>query len=231
MADLASVTISDGVHTISMDDGKANALSHEMFDILEPAVAAAEQDQSIIVLRGREGIFTGGFDLKVMMSGFDAAKKLTDRGSQFARRLMSTPSPVISVSDGHCIAMGAFLMLASDYRIGTDGAFKIGLNETAIGIPMHHFGIELARARLPFPYFNRCVMNAELFAPGPAREVGFYDAAVVPSEMESALEGAIGHFKSIKLPAFKIVKPKARADLLDVLDNAMALDLKADSPF
>ena len=40
--------------------------------------------------------------------------------------------------------MAAFLLLASDIRIGADGPFRIGLNEVAIGIPVPTFGLELA---------------------------------------------------------------------------------------
>lgn len=43
---------------------------------------------------------------------------------------------------------GAFLLLTADYRIGVDGACKIGLIEDAIGMPMHYGGVELAYGRL-----------------------------------------------------------------------------------
>lgn len=231
MTELATVAIESGVHTITMDDGKANALSHDMLEVLETFFDAAEADEAIIVLRGRPGIFSGGFDLKIMMSGFDAAKTLTDRGSRFARRILASPCPVIAVTDGHAIAMGAFTLLASDYRIGTDGAFKIGLNETAIGIPMHQFGIEMARSRLSRRHFNRCVMNAEMFAPRDAIDAGFVDQVVAAAEIDAAIAGAVTHFQSIKLPAFKLTKPKARAGLLAIIDDAIEADLTSQSPF
>ena len=149
MSNNVTYNYQDGVATISMDDGKANALSHDMWDQLGVAFDKAEEAKAIVVLKGRDGLFSGGFDLKELAKGPEQAVFLTSRGSKMARRIMSFPTPVIGVSTGHCIAMGAFLMLACDYRIGAAGGFKTGLNETMIGMTMHHFGIELARYRIP----------------------------------------------------------------------------------
>ena len=48
----------------------------------------------------------------------------------------------------HTSAKGAFLLLATDYRMAVDGVFKIGLNEDTIGMTMHHGGVELICGRL-----------------------------------------------------------------------------------
>jgi len=108
MSSLVSVTIDGGIATIVMDDGKANVLSHAMWDELEGAFDQAEEAKAIVVLKGRAGIFSGGFDLKEMGKGPENALLLTSRGSKMARRILSFPTPVIGVSTGHCIAMGAF---------------------------------------------------------------------------------------------------------------------------
>ena len=165
MTDLVTLKIDENVAEITMDDGKANVLSHAMFDQLNEAFDVAEKEKTIVILRGRDGLFSGGFDLKELSKGPREALELTSRGSRFARRILSFSTPVIGLSTGHCIAMGAFLMLACDYRVGVQGQFKIGLNETLIGMTMHDFGIELARYRIPLNYFSRSVINAELYTP------------------------------------------------------------------
>lgn len=225
MSNNVTYSYEDGVATISMDDGKANALSHDMWDELSEAFDKAEASKAIVVLRGRDGLFSGGFDLKEIAKGPEQAILLTSRGSKMARRIMSFPTPVIGVSTGHCIAMGAFLMLACDYRIGTDGAFKTGLNETIIGMTMHHFGIELARYRIPLNYFHRCVINAEIWSPSDAVKAGFYDQVVPTEQAETATSTIIKSLSQLNMIAFNGTKNKSRAALLTLLDECIESDM------
>jgi len=225
MSSLVSVTIESGVAVIAMDDGKANVLSHAMWDELEAAFDQAETAKAIVVLKGREGIFSGGFDLKEMGKGVEHALLLTSRGSKMARRILSFPTPVIAIATGHCIAMGAFLMLACDYRIGASGDFKVGLNETIIGMTMHNFGIELARYRLPLNYFNRCVINAEIWSPEDAMPAGFYDRIAPVADLDQAGLMAANMFSQLNMLAFNGTKNKSRKGVLALLDQCIEDDL------
>ena len=225
MSNNVTYNYEDGVATITMDDGKANALSHDMWDQLGVAFDKAEEAKAIVVLKGRDGLFSGGFDLKEIAKGPEQAVFLTSRGSKMARRIMSFPTPVIGVSTGHCIAMGAFLMLACDYRIGAAGGFKTGLNETMIGMTMHHFGIELARYRIPLNYFHRCVINAEIWSPTDAVKAGFYDQAVPVEELEKATSIIVKGFAQLNMTAFNGTKNKSRAAILRLLDECIESDM------
>ena len=231
MTKLVSYNCTDGVATIAMDDGKANALSHAMFDELGPAFDQAEQDDAVVILTGRDGMFSGGFDLTEMMKGMDEAKALTARGSRLGRRIMAFKKPVIGASSGHAIAMGAFLMLSCDYRISADGAFKTGLNETAIGIPLHNFGIELGRHRIPRRFFNRCVINAEIFSPNDAVSAGFYDEVVAAGELTPAAKARAEKFKQLKMNAFALTKNNSRKAFLELIDQCIEDDLNAQWTF
>ena len=225
MSNNVTYNYEDGVATITMDDGKANPLSHDMWDQLGAAFDKAEEAKAIVVLKGRDGLFSGGFDLKEIAKGPEQAVFLTSRGSKMARRIMSFPTPVIGVSTGHCIAMGAFLMLACDYRIGAAGGFKTGLNETMIGMTMHHFGIELARYRIPLNYFHRCVINAEIWSPTDAVKAGFYDQAVPVEELEKATSIIVKGFAQLNMTAFNGTKNKSRAAILRLLDECIESDM------
>ena len=120
--------------------------------------------------------------------------------------------------------MGAFLMLACDYRIGLEGEFKIGLNETLIGMTMHEFGIELARYRIPLDYFNRSVINAELYSPKAAVKAGFYDSIIKPENIEENVSSITQHFESLNMNAFAGTKVKSRKNLFSLLDNCIDND-------
>ncbi|MEP6342032.1 MAG: crotonase/enoyl-CoA hydratase family protein [Maricaulaceae bacterium] len=225
MADLVTYTLSGNVATIKMDDGKANVLSTAMISELNTAFDKAEKADAIVILTGRDGMFSGGFNLKEMQAGPKEAMILTSKGSKLARRILSFPRPVIALATGHTIAMGAFLMLACDYRMIIEGDYKVGLNETMIGMTMHNVGIELARYRLAKNYFNRCVINAEIFNPKGAVYAGFFDR-VVPAE-QAAMAGPMAGqmFGQLNAKAFRNTKLRSRKDFFAILDQAIEHDL------
>lgn len=178
MSELVSCHIKNQVATITIQNGKVNAISHQVVDQLNQALDQAQQAQAVVVLTGQAGMFSGGYDLKIMKESMSAAMALVEKGSTLARRMLAFPYPVLAACSGHAVAKGAFLLLAADYRIGVDGAFKIGLNEVAIGMTMHHGGVELARGRLAPVFFNRSVILAEMVSPKEAVTAGFLDKVV-----------------------------------------------------
>src|SRR5262249_43850097 len=136
MSDLLRYRREGTVAVVEMDDGKANALSNPMIDALLDALTRAETEAQALVLAGRPERFCAGFDLKVMMSGPDAARALLTRGSELLMRLYGSKVPLVIACTGHAIAGGALVVLTGDHRVAADGAFKIGLNELAIGLPV-----------------------------------------------------------------------------------------------
>ena len=224
MSELVSYSFSDGVALLSLDNGKANALSPELFEAFNAALDRAEQDRAVVVIKGKEGIFSGGYDLKVMTSSPEAARGLVAIGSTLSRRLLAHPFPVVAMCTGHAIAKGAFLLLSADYRIGVQGPFKIGLNEVAIGMTMHHVGIELARARLTNSAFTRSVINAELFSPEDAVTAGFLDRVVPAEALESEAMTMAAQLTKLNMTAHRNTKRKSRKALLELLDESIEED-------
>jgi enoyl-CoA hydratase len=152
-----------------------------------------------VLLVGREGVLSGGFDLKEMQKGPDAAAALVERGAHTLLRMFSHPQPVVIACTGHAIAAGAFLLLSADTRIGGAGDFRIGLNETAIGMNIPVFGRELAKARLNPRHLTRAFVQAQLYDPDEAVPVGFLDR-VLP--MDQVVSTALTEAKALaELPA------------------------------
>lgn len=224
MSELIHYSCNQGIATLTLNNGKVNAISPDMVAAFNSCLDQAEQDRAIVIITGQPGILSGGYDLKVMTSGIENAFNLVALGSTLTRRMLAHPFPIIVACPGHAIAKGAFLLLAADYRIGVQGPFNIGLNEVLIGMTMHHAGIELAKDRLTKPAFQRSVINGELFSPADAVNAGFLDL-VVPAEelMETAL-GVATQMKKINMKAHSNTKLKVRKDLLQALDLAIELD-------
>lgn len=228
MSELVSYSFSDGIARLGLDNGKVNALSPALFEAFDAALDRAEQDRAVVVISGKPGIFSGGYDLQVMTSSPAAARELVATGSTLSRRLLSHPYPVVAVCTGHAIAKGAFLLLSADYRIGVEGPFKIGLNEVAIGMTMHHVGIELARARLTHSAFTRSVINAELFSPADAVAAGFLDRVVAAEELEAEAIAMATQLTKLNMTAHRNTKLKTRRALLELLDQSIAEDKQHD---
>ncbi|MBW0147119.1 crotonase/enoyl-CoA hydratase family protein [Marinobacter arenosus] len=224
MTDLVDYQLNDGVATITIANGKANALSHDVFKELNEALDRAEKDEAVVILTGQPGIFSAGYDLKEMQKGPSEASALVTVGSRLTRRLAAFPLPVIGACSGHAIAKGAFIMLSVDHRIGVEGSFKLGLNEVAIGMTMHHAGIEIARHRLAPAHFYRSVINAEIYDPDGAVEAGFLDEVVAPSELMSRANELAQQFRKLNMRAHRETKVKAKSEYLDLLDRCIQQD-------
>lgn len=224
MSELISYHLEDGIATLTLSNGKVNAISPDVIAAFNTALDQAVTDRAIVIITGQPGILSGGYDLKVMTAGPKEAVSLVTAGSTLARRLLSHPFPIIVACPGHAVAKGAFILLSADYRIGVDGPFSIGLNEVQIGMTMHHAGIELARDRLRRSAFHRSVINGEMFDPKSAVDAGFLDKVVSAEELQSAALAAARQLKKINMLAHKNTKLKVRKALLEALDNAIIQD-------
>ncbi|MFN7163636.1 MAG: crotonase/enoyl-CoA hydratase family protein [Hyphomonas sp.] len=216
----ATLKIENDIALITMDDGKANAINPAMVASLNAALDTAEKEAKAVVLMGRPDRFSGGFDLKMMMgSAPEDVRTLVMSGGALALRLYTLPMPVIAACTGHGIAMGCFLLLASDKRYGIPGPYKIGANETQISMVLPVFALELCKARLNPQYMTESVINGTLFDPDEAVKAGYLDKVVPAGELldtamaEAARLGALpsgafaGNKRQLRKPVADIIAP------------------------
>lgn len=224
MPELVSHRIADGVATITMDDGKVNALSPPMLAGVDAALDRAEADGAVVVLTGRPGVFSAGFDLGVLAAGGPDAVGMLRQGFELAERLLSFPRPVVVACSGHALAMGSFLLLSGDLRIGVEGDRRIAANEVAIGLTMPRAAIEILRQRLTPAHFVRATLLAETFAPEDAIAAGFLDRIVAPEELGAAAREAASQLTTLDAAAHAATKLRARSQLLAALRSAIEAD-------
>jgi enoyl-CoA hydratase len=209
---LVSYRVQDGVAVLRMDDGKANAISHEMAGAIEHRLDQALADAvGAVVILGRPGRFCAGFDLATMQAGVDDARELLRVGGDLALRLYTFSTPVVLGVTGHALAMGAILLMATDVRIGAAGSFKIGMNELLIGMPVPRFATELSDDRLSRRHVDAAVNLATIFDPDGAAEAGFLDRVVAPDDVEPiAIERATELAASLHRGPFVITRENRR---------------------
>jgi len=216
--------LTGAVATITMDDGKVNCLSPAMLHDLGLALDRAASDEAIVVLTGRPGQFSAGFDLAVLRPGGEPAHRMFRAGFELAERLLSCPRPVVVACSGHAVGMGAFLLLAADLRIGAEGPFRITAPEVAIGLTMPQAALVLCRDRLTPAAFNRAMVAAEVYSPATAVAAGFLDRAVPEPDLMTAARDAADALGRLDLAAHAATKARARRDLLAALREGIEAD-------
>ncbi|MFK7918265.1 MAG: crotonase/enoyl-CoA hydratase family protein [Ilumatobacter sp.] len=222
--------LDDGVLVCHIDDGKANALSMDIIAGVSAAIDEAEADNTItaMVIHGREGKFSAGFDLTVMRGGDVAAmSELVASGGDLVRRIYGASVPVVAASTGHALAAGALLLLGCDVRFGADVPCKIGLNEVAIGMVLPDWAFTIALARLSNRHVQRSVATARVTDAATAVDVGYLDH-VVP--VDGLLDAAIAHaaeLAALHPKAYAGTVRKLRGDVLAQMEREIAADRAA----
>ena len=212
----ATVEIQNDVALIRMDDGKANAINFEMVAALNDALDKAEAGAKAIVLAGREGRFSGGFDLKAFANlGPDGVYKLLDAGAELLLRLYGGPLPVVAACTGHAIAMGVFILNACDTKVGAAGEYKIGANEAVTGMNLPVFAIELARDRLSPAHLTRAMIQGFIYNPEGAVEAGYLDMLAEPDKVEATAVAVAGQLAQLPGKAYAWNKRAVRKATLD----------------
>jgi len=226
MGDICSYALDGKVAVITMDDGKANALSVEMIDALLAALGRAEAEASAVVLMGRGGKFCAGFDLRVMMSGPEQAKALLGRGSELLLKLFGLPLPLVIAASGHALAGGALVVLTGDTRIGAQGEFKLGLNEVQIGLPVPVLAMEFARARLTPAELTRATLQAQIYAPDDAVRAGYLDRVVPADELLDAAKAEANRLAGLARSAYQATKLRLRGVVIADIRARMEEDMR-----
>jgi enoyl-CoA hydratase len=213
------------VATVRIDDGKRNALSPQVLREIYAALDRAESDRAIVIMTGREAVFSAGFDLNVMKRGGINAIRMLRSGYALTARVMAYPYPVIAACNGHSFAMGVFLMLSADYVIGSRGDFNISANEVAIGLTMPRVAAAMLRHRLDPAAFQRAVTLSEYFDPESALNAGFFDELVEPEELMVRAKAHAAKLEKLDTRAHAASKRRIRAALIRRIRFSIPLDL------
>ena len=223
--------LQEHVAVITFDDGKANVYTPDALTSLAAALdrAQADPEARAVLLVGRPGRFSAGFDLATMTASADAMRGLVGAGGRFVARLLLEPLPVVAACTGHALAAGALVLLAADHRVGVAGDYKIGLNEVGIGMALPVWAVELARYRMPPAAFDRIILG-EIGGPEEACAAGFLDSVVGPEELLATAMSTAARFAALRTGAVAGTKRRARAAVACRMVDGMDEDLASLSP-
>lgn len=213
--------LNDSIAVMLLDDGKANAVSHAFIDSMLEGLDRAETEAKAVVIVGKPGMFSAGFDLKEIQKGPSEAAALVNRGAHMMFRLFGFPQPVVAGCTGHAIAAGAFTLLACDTRVGAAGDFKLGLNETAIGMTLPVFGQELAQNRLSKRHLTPAVIQSQMYSPDEAVDAGFLDQVVEPDAVLDTCMAVATQLCALPTETYGAMKRDTRAAPLKAIEASL----------
>jgi len=225
MTELVSYRCEQAISVITLDDGKANALSPAMLAAINAALDQAERDRGVVILRGRDGVFSGGFDLKIIKGGDSAAiSTMLEGGAALAERLLSFPLPTLAACTGHAIAMGFFVLLCCDHRIGMRAEHRFAANEVAIGMTVPRFAAQVCRQRLTPAAFNSGLATAHFFDSSNALLTGCLDQMVPADQFEAAVAEKARQLTTLDMESHTATKLRIREQLLRDMRSAIEAD-------
>ena len=221
------------VAIITMDDGKANAINLDVLGGLHGALdrAGADPEVRAVLIAGRPGRFSAGFDLSVMTSSQESMRELVMAGGRFVARLLLEPLPVVAACTGHALAAGGLLLLACDQRLGAAGDWKIGLNEVAIGMALPRWAVELGRYRIAPAEREWRMVLGQVGSPDESVKAGFLDRVVPAEQLLEEARSVASKLAELRSGAVAGTKVRLRKALVDRMLDDMEGDLAAiDAP-
>ena len=219
----ANLEQQDSISIITLDDGKANVFSPTMIDAVNECLDSVPTELGSLVIKGRDGIFSGGFDLKVLQSGDNKLiKEMTQGGFKLLSRIFSFPRPVIAACSGHGIALGAFLLCCCDYRIGSKGEFMVGANEMRTNMVIPTPILELIRFRVAQTHKYRAVLGAEMYNLDAAIEVGFIDETIEPEKLDERVMEKAKELSEMGHPSYTMTKELFIKDTHEAIEDYLS---------
>lgn len=217
--------VTDGIAMVRIDDGKVNAFGVAAFAELDRVLDACADDRAV-VLCGRPGVFTAGLDRAVLDAPADEVARLAVALTHSTMRLWLEPRPVVAAVTGHAIAAGTILAMACDHAVAADGDYRWGLNETAIGLLLPQWVVDLARANLRADWVDRLVLPGRLVDPGTAVEVGYADELAEPDAVVGRARD-----RAVELAALpRVVYAANKRRLRGVAADAALAALEVEAP-
>lgn len=232
MNSLVRYALNNDVAMLQMDDGKANVMNAPMLAALNEALDRAEQEAKVVVLYGREGFFSGGFDLGVFKQGGSGELAMLEAGFRLCVRLVNYPLPVIAACTGNAVAFGALLLLSCDFRIGVDVGARFHINEIRLGMVLPRLMLEIAGRKLAPSHFHAATALGIPYTPTSALSAGFVDELVPGYAMQETVQRRCADLLTLDTKSFARNKQRINASVIQSMAMAMEADiteLKADA--
>ena len=219
---IATLKKEGNVSTITLDDGKANVFSPEMSKQINECLDEVATEEGCLIITGREGMFSGGLDLKIIQSGdIDHIQDMSFSAFKLLARIFSFPRPVIAACSGHAVALGTFLLCCCDFRVGVKGKFMLGANEMRTNMVIPTPILELIKFRVSNAHKYRAVLGAEMYTLEASQAAGLIDEVVDPELLMNAVSEKAQDLATMGHPSYSMTKELFIAEPMSKINAAM----------
>jgi len=219
---MINFSIEDDIAILEIDDGKANVFDYETSQAALEGLKRAEAEAKAVLIRGTGNKFSAGFDLKTVNGPEKAKVKMVNNGMKLLYEIYNHPQPVIAACNGHALGLGAFVLLVSDTRLGAEGDYKIGLPETAGGMPFNAFLVTILQAELERTFVKKGALQSQFCSPLTAIESGYLDHLVPAETLNKAARNAALQLTQLPIEAYgynkRIIRENTLAAMRKQLD-------------
>ena len=219
---LATLSQENDISIIKLDDGKANAFSYEMLCQVNELLTKVPRDSGALVITGREGLFSGGFDLKTLGTGdMEKINKMVQLGYRLLLELFSFERPIVAAVSGHSIALGLFVTCSADYRIAIDGKYVCQANEVRNNMDIPTQIMEILKARVNKKYFYPAVYHSDAYSVQESIEVGYIDEVVSEDQFMQRVMEKAKELATLPHPFYANTKKTAQDDVRQKIADAI----------
>ena len=219
---LATLSQENDISIIKLDDGKANAFSFEMLSQVNALLAQVQKDSGALVITGRDGLFSGGFDLKTLATGdMEKITMMVQLGYRLLLELYSFDRPIIAAVSGHAIALGLFVTCSADYRIAIDGQYVCQANEVRNNMDIPPQIMEILKARVNKNYFYPAVFHSDTYSVQDSIAVGYIDEVVSAEKFMDRVMEKANELASLPHPFYANTKKSAQEDVREKIAAAI----------
>ena len=222
-ARLATLTSEDDLSIITLDDGKANIFSPKMIQDVNECLDKVPTESGALIITGREGMFSAGFDLKIISAGdMQATMDMSLSGFKLLSRLFSFPRPILAACSGHGIALGTFLLCCCDYRVGVKGDYMIGANEMRTNMVIPIPILELINHRVSSGHKYRAILGAEMYSIENGIDAGLIDEVVDPENLMETAKLKAKDLATMGHPSYTLTKELLIREPLQKINDAIS---------
>lgn len=184
--------------TIDRPDER-NAMNENVIEGLSDVLAAADEGPArVVVIRGAEGTFCSGGDLKSMAANFGQGPQAYRDGfsglSNLMAQMVETGALVVAAVEGYCLAGGMGLAAACDMILASEGAI--------FGTPEVDIGLFPAQALVPImrtvteKQGLKLLFTGEHIDAAKAHDIGFTTDVVPAEDFDNELETLVDDLAS-----------------------------------
>lgn len=231
---LVNVKVNDktGIALVSMNRKPVNALSLELFEALSTTLDDLESNKTrgAILTSECSTVFCAGLDLnEVYRPDVERFKKFWRTFQDVWLKLYGSSFPTAAAINGHAPAGGCLLAVSCEYRVMCSNSnYKIGLNETRIGISIPIFLCSSLRNTLTKREAEKALTLGTLYNTDEALKIGLVDEiAADKTDAIQKCEDFLVKFNTVSPMARSFTKNALRKKDLEELANDRQTDYQS----